>query len=184
MNSLDNTFGRMRQRGIALMTTLVMMVAVMVLGLSAILISKGEFVLSGNLQFQSGALNTAEAAAIVAEQWLTTNGGATIPAGFTTYSSGATGYQFPIGYMAANGIDPLTMTWGSSNSIAVTGSTTERYLIEFLAKDKSLIPVSLNTGGRAATGCNKINLFRIVASGTSGRGATRFVQSVYSTLSC
>jgi Tfp pilus assembly protein PilX len=191
MNSFDNS--RMRQRGISLVTTLVMLVAVMVLGLSAILISKGEFVLSGNLQFQSASLNEAEAAAIAAEQWLATNGGATVPAGFTTYSSGATGYQYPIGYLATNSVDPLTMTWSNSNSFAVptcppptttSPCTTQHYLIEFLAKDKALIPVSLNTGGRAATGCNKVNLFRIVASGTSGRGATRFVQSVYSTLSC
>lgn len=189
MNSIDNTHGSTRQRGISLVTTLVMMVAVMVLGLSAILISKGEFVLSGNLQFQSASLNEAEATSVAAERWLATYGGKDVTVnypGFATYNSTTAGWQYPIGYMATNTVDPLSMTWSDSNSkIPDPGtSTSQRYLIEFLAQNKSLIPVSLNIGGRAATGCNNVNLYRIIARGTSGRGATRFIQSVYSTLSC
>jgi Tfp pilus assembly protein PilX len=172
--------GRMRQRGISLVTTLVMMVAVMVLGLSAVLVSKGDFVLSGNLQFQSAAMNQAEASAIVAEQWLAAGTNYLDP-GFTTYAA-ATGHLYPIGYLAANNIVPLTMTWDSDNSTQV--SANQRYLIEFLARDKTLIPTSLNQGGRAASGCNKVNVYRIVARGGSGRGASKFVQSIYSRLSC
>lgn len=180
MNPIDNTLGSMRQRGISLATTLVMMVAVMVLGLSAMLISKGEAVLSGNLQFQAASLNEAEAAAITAEKLLASQGGPNVIAnfpGFANYASGP-GWQYPIGAS----FNARTMTWDDTNSFAV--SDTQRYLIEFLAKDKSLIPVSLNVGGRAVTRCNKVNLFRIVAMGTKARGATRLVQSVYSTLSC
>lgn len=173
---------RRAQRGMTLVTTLVMMLAVMVLGLSTILISKSEFMLSGNVQFQAGAMNEAEASAIVAEQWLAA-GTNYLNAGFTTYDS-ATGELYPIGYMSANGIAPLTMTWSDDNSLVVAGSTTQRYLIEFLAKDKTLIPTSLNLGGRAASGCNKVNVYRIITMGGSARGATRFIQSIYSRLSC
>jgi Tfp pilus assembly protein PilX len=171
-----------RQRGISLVTTLVMMLAVMVLGLSAILVSKSEFMLAGNVQFQSGALNEAEAAGVAAEQWISTGTNQT-NAGFTTYNSSA-GHLFPIGYMAANGIDPLTMTWSTSNSIQVGSITSQRYLIEFLAKDRTLIPTGLAVGGRSSSGCNKVNVFRIIAQGGSARGATRMVQSIYSVLSC
>jgi Tfp pilus assembly protein PilX len=173
---------RSRQRGISLVTTLVMLLAVMVLGLSAILISKSEFMLSGNVQFQSAALNEAEAAAVVAEQWLA-SGTNYLNAGFTTYNTSA-GYLYPINYMSTNSIDPLTMTWSTANSIQVGSNTNERYLIEFLAKDKTLIPTGLAVGGRASSGCNKTDVFRIIAQGGSARGATRFIQSIFSVLSC
>ena len=171
-----------RQRGISLVTTLVMLVAVMVLGLSAILASKSDFILSGNLQFQSAALNQAEASAVVAEQWLADNTNSNyLNEGFTTYAS-TTAYLYPVGYLAANNIDPMAMTWGDGNSILV--SDTQRYLIEMLAKNRTLIPTSLNIGGGGAGGFNKVNVYRIIAQGGSARGASKLVQSIYSRLSC
>jgi Tfp pilus assembly protein PilX len=172
-----------RQRGISLLTTLVMLLAVMSLGISAMLVSKSEFMMTGNLQFQTAALNEAEASVSVGEQWLAT-GTNYLSSGFTTYVSPATGYQYPINYMTTNAIDPLTMTWDDTNSVQVTSQSGQRYLMELLAKDKTLIPSSLNTGGRAASGCNKVNIFRILSQGTSARGSSRFVQSIYSKLSC
>lgn len=192
MNSMIAKLGRMRQRGISLVTTLVMLVAVMVLGLSAILVSKSDFMLSGNLQFQSAALNQAEAAAVAAEQWLAVNGGANVRTrypGFSTYSS-STPYLYP----ASSNIDAsaMTMSWSNSNSKIPPdpdgtdpgSSTTQRYLIQLLAPDRTLIPTSLNLGGRRPTACNKVNVYRIIAQGGGGRGASKFVQSIYSTLSC
>lgn len=170
------------QRGISLVTTLVMLLAVTSLGISAMLISKSEFMMTGNLQFQSASLNEAEASVTVAEQWLAAGTNYT-SAGFTTYASG-TAYMYPAGYMTTNSINPLTMTWSDSNSVQVAGQSGQRYLIELLAKDKTLIPSSLNVGGRAASGCNKVNVYRIIANGTSARGSSRFVQSIYSRLSC
>ncbi len=180
MNSMTGKLIRMRQRGISLVTTLVMLVAVMVLGLSAILSSKSDFMLSGNLQFQSAALSQAEASVVVAERWLAA-GTNYLNGGFTTYST-ANGHLYPIGYLAANGIDPVAMNWGDGNSVQVADN--QRYLIELLAKDRTLIPTSLNLGGRAASGCNRVNVYRIIAQGGSGRGASKFVQSIYSRLSC
>ncbi len=182
MKPLTRRLTRIRQRGISLVTTLVMLLAVMVLGMSALLVSRSEFMLSGNLQFQAAALNEAEASSVAAEQWLAT-GTNYQNAGFTTYNSSA-GYLYPIGYMSANSIDPLTMTWSTSNSIQVGSNTNQRYLIEFLAKDKTLIPTGLAVGGRASSGCNKTDIFRIIAQGGSARGATRMIQSIYSVLSC
>jgi Tfp pilus assembly protein PilX len=181
MNSMTGKLTRMRQRGISLITTLVMLVAVMVLGLSAILASKSDFMLSGNLQFQSAALGQAEATAVLAEQWLAA-GTNYLDAGFTTRSS-ATPHLYPIGNLAANGIDPVAMNWGDGNSTQGPEEN-QRYLIELLAKDRTLIPTSLNLGGRAASGCNRVNVYRIIAQGGSGRGASKFVQSIYSRLSC
>ena len=192
MNSMIAKLGRTRQRGISLVTTLVLLIAVMVLGLSAILISKSDFVLSGNLQFQSLALGQAEASTIAAEQWLAEHGGANVTTdypGFITYSS-ATPHLYP----PDSNIDAtaMTMTWSDSNSKIPAdpdgtdpgSSTTQRYLIQLLALNKTLIPTSQNIGARKASGCNKVNFYRIIAQGTSARGASRFVQSIYSRLSC
>ncbi|MGP1677522.1 MAG: pilus assembly PilX family protein [Burkholderiales bacterium] len=192
MNSMIAKLGRTRQRGISLVTTLVMLVAVMVLGLSAILVSKSDFMLSGNLQFQSAALNEAEAAAVAAERWLAVNGGRNVTTnvpGFSTYSS-ATPHLYPLGSNIATAA--MTMSWSDSNSKIPPdpdgtdpgNSTTQRYLIELLASDRTLIPTSLNVGGRQASGCNKVNVYRIIAQGGSARGASKFVQSIYSRLSC
>ncbi|MBI5901493.1 MAG: hypothetical protein HZB40_20015 [Rhodocyclales bacterium] len=172
-----------RQRGITLITTAVMLILVMILGVSAVSLSRSEFRLAGNMQFRNAALNDAEAAVISAERWLTT-GTNYLNAGFTTYDSAGTPHLFPANAMAAltpPDNDPLTMTWGNDNSLAVGNS---RYFIEQLASNKKLIPTSLNVGGRAAAGCNQVNIYRIVTRGESARGTTRFVQSVYSVLNC
>ena len=175
MNPMIPSPRQKRERGISLVTTLVMLLAVMVLGLSAITISKSQFMLAGNLQFQSGAT-------VAAEQWLI-SGTNSLDAGFTTFNPNA-GSLYPIGYMTANSIDPLTMTWSTTNSIQVGNITTQRYLIEFIAKDKTLIPTGLAVGGRSSSGCNKTNVYRIIAQGGSARGSSRMVQSIYSVLSC
>lgn len=177
---IHRSINRARQRGATLMTTLVMIVLVMMLGISAILMSKGQFNQAGNVQFQAAALNEAEAAAVVGEQWLAT-GTNYQNSGFTARVSGG---MYPIGYMSANGLDPLTMSWNSSFTISVSGNTDQRYLIELLAKGKKLLTTGLNIGGVAATACNQVNVYRIVTRGVSARGATRFVQTIYSVLDC
>lgn len=172
--------GSARQRGISLLTTLVMLVMVMLLGLSAWQLSQSQRSLSGNLQFQAAAFGEGEAAIARAETWLST-GTNYKSAGFTSYSSG-TGL-YPIGYLSANNIDLLTMTWDSSSSLQ-GGDPNQRYVIELLATGKQLMGAGLNTGGRGSSGCDQVNTYRIVARGVSARGATRFIQSVFSVLSC
>lgn len=175
-------FSPRRQQGITLITTVVMLVMVMLLGVSAVMFSRSEFRLAGNLQFRNTALNDAENAITTAEQWLAA--GNHLNSGFTTYDGAGTPQLYPIGYLAglsAPNNNPLTMAWDVDNSMAVGNS---RYIIEKIANNKKLIPTSLNVGGNKATGCNQVNIYRIVARGESSRGTTRFVQSVYSVLNC
>ncbi|MDP1613304.1 MAG: hypothetical protein Q8M11_19780 [Sulfuritalea sp.] len=178
MSAPRSHFLARRQRGITLITTTVMLVMVMLLGVSAVMLSRSEFRLAGNLQFRNAALNDAETALSAAEQWVANNN---LNAGFATYGSVGTPWLYPIGYLDAQSVDPLTMTWNSSNSLAAGNS---RYLIERIGLNKKLIPTSLNVGGNPATGCTKVNIYRIVARGESLRGTTRFIQSIYSVLSC
>jgi type IV pilus assembly protein PilX len=168
------------QRGLSLVATLLLLTLVMLLGLSAYQLSQSQFTLAGNLQFRTAAFNEAEAGVATAERWLST-GTNFRSAGFTTYSSG-TG-QYPINYLATNAIDPLTMNWDATNSVQGANAS-QRYLIELLAVDKVLASSGVAVGGRSSSGCNRVNTYRVVARGENARGATTFVQTNYSVMSC
>ena len=165
------------QRGISLLTTLIMMVMVMLLGLSAMQLSKSQLSLSGNLQFQEAAFNQAEAAIASAERWLST-GTNYQAAGFN--SSGSPGL-YPMGYLST---DIREMSWDDGHSIPVNGDDNQRYLIGQIAVDKKLESSGAGLGGRMTSGCNQVNTYRIIARGASNRGATKFVQVIYSVLNC
>ncbi len=167
-----------RQRGISLLTTLIMMVMVMLLGLSAMQLSKSQLSLSSNLQFQEAAFNQAEAAIVSAERWLST-GTNYQDTGFN--SSRGTAGMYPDSSITT--MYPLTMSWDETNSI-VGSDVNQRYLIGQIAVDKKLESSGAGLGGRMTSGCNQVNTYRIIARGTSSRGATKFVQVIYSVLNC
>lgn len=169
-----------RQRGFSLVVTLILMALVMILGLSAYKVSRTSQTLAGNVQFRVAAFSEAEAAAEQAESWLS-QGTNFRNAGFTTYASG-TGL-YPQGYMASHNIDPVTMSWDATNSVAGSGSN-RRYLIEMLAANRPLPSSGLAMGGRRSSGCNLVNTYRVIGRGQSGRGANVMVQTVYTVLSC
>ena len=171
---------RSAQSGITLVTTLIMLVGVMLLSLSASLISRGEFKLAGNLQFQAAALNAAEVSIAEAQNWLEV-GTNFLSNDFQVRTNGP---LYPIGYMAANALDPMTMTWSDATSIMTGAQDSQRYYIELLAERKKLLTSGLNVGGRTSSLCNQSNIYRIVAKGVSAGGSTRFVQSVFGVLNC
>lgn len=182
-----------RQRGATLVIALLILVLIMMVGITAITSSNTQYKLAGNLQFEDGAINNAEAAVAAAEQWLTT-GTNFSNAGFTTFSVAATPQLKPIGHMAsqtAPANSPLTMTWvdnsenaGIANSTMVAGNSSQRYIIELMSRNNRLQGSSQVVGGRTSSGCNQVNTYQITGRGTSARGAVRYVQSFYSVLSC
>lgn len=182
-----------RQRGATLVIALLILVLIMMVGITAITSSNTQYKLAGNLQFEDGAINNAEAAVAAAEQWLTT-GTNFSNAGFTTFSVAATPQLKPIGYMAsqtAPANNPLTMIWvdnsenaNIANSTMVAGNSSQRYIIELMSRNNRLQGSSQVVGGRTSSGCNQVNTYQITGRGTSARGAVRYVQSFYSVLSC
>jgi Tfp pilus assembly protein PilX len=163
-----------------------MMVMVMLLGLSAMQLSKSQLSLSSNLQFQEDAFNQAEAAIVSAEHWLST-GTNYQAAGFNSSSSPG---LYPMGYLSTDirdprifPVDPLTMSWDDRHSIQGSDDN-QRYLIGQIAIDKKLESSGAGLGGRMTSGCNQVNTYRIIARGASSRGATKFVQVIYSVLNC
>ena len=147
------------------------------------------------MQFEGAAIDNAEAAISEAETWLAT-GTNFNSAGLISDACGArsVNHLYPmnntvapptpclLGY-AAPGNTPLTMDWVNSNSVLST-SGNARYIVELLSTNNVLFGSSKAIGGHASSGCTKVNTYYITARGLSVRGATKFVQSYYSVLSC
>jgi Tfp pilus assembly protein PilX len=197
-----------RQQGATLVVALLILVLIMMIGITAVSTSNTQFKLAGNLQFEDSAMNNAEASITAAEAWLA-SGTNYANAAFTAVapttspdpgSAAATPELLPIttvaAIRAARATAPLTMTWGTANSRCVgdgdlttaacdaPGNTAQRYLIELMSRNNRLQGSSQVVGGRTSAGCNQVNTYQITGRGTSARGATRFVQSYFSVLSC
>jgi Tfp pilus assembly protein PilX len=172
------------QRGVAqLLVTVVLLIVMMMLGITAMILSSTQFNLASNLQLENIAFNLAEGGSATAESWLSDAAGAnSINPGFTTYSTG-TPYLYPIGYLATNNIDPLTMTWVDSNSLAVNGDDTRRYLIEKIGAN-NFVPNADVAQTHGLHGCQNADLFRITGRGTSAKGTTKLVQSNFMVPRC
>jgi len=183
MNRRRSGRGLARQRGASSMfITVILVLVIMLLVVTASMLSNTQFKLAGNLQFENVAFNLGESAVASAEVWLGTGTNAR-GTGFTTYSTG-TPHLYPIGYLTTNNIDPLTMTWSNSNSLAVGGDDNQRYLIERYGADNQPLGTGMDQGGRPLTACQKVDVFRITARGASVKGTAKVVQTVYSVPSC
>ena len=185
-----------RQKGATLVIALLVLVLIMMIGITAISTSTTQFKLAGNLQFEDSAMNNAEAAINTAEQWLSTGTNytnAAFAAGGPAAdpdpgSVAATPQLFPLTTVAAirtaRDAKPFSLTWGDGNSVSVAGNTSQRYYIELMSRNNRLQGSSQIVGGRTSSGCNQVNTYQITGQGLSARGASRFVQSFYSVLSC
>jgi len=175
--------GPRRQRGASsLFITVILVLVVMLLAVTAAVLSSTQFKLAGNLQYENIAFNLAEGALASAENWLST-GTYAKKKGFTSYGTDdpALPHIYPIGHLTAN---PLTMTWTDSNSLQIDADGAQRYLIEKYGADNQPLGTGLDSGGRPLTGCQKVDVFRITTRGTSAKGTVKFVQTTYSVPSC
>lgn len=175
---------RSNQKGATLIIALIILVLIMTLGVAAFNSSNVQFKLAGNLQFEEIAMNNAETAVASAEGWLSAPDNFK-NAGFTTYSN-TTSHLHPVDHLqglTAPANDPLTMAWDGTSDVQV-GSGNQRYMIQLMSANNTLIGSSVTQGAASAKGCNKVNTYMITARGQATRGATKFIQSYYSVLSC
>jgi Tfp pilus assembly protein PilX len=174
-----------RQTGATLIFALLFLVVIMLTGLAAMNNSGTQFKLAANAQFESLALNKAETAVATAEDWLSTGTNYSTN-GFTTYSAVLTPQLHPVGHiagLAAPNNNYLTMNW-NNNALTVAGDSTQQYMIELLSKNNRLQGSNQGITGRAVTGCNQVNIYRITARGQAARSAVKVVQAIYSVKSC
>jgi type II secretory pathway pseudopilin PulG len=147
-----------KQSGSTLIVTLIILILVMLLGVTAMTTSDTQFKLTGNLQFEDLALNNAETAVSAGELGLANNPLA------TSYPQTAAPTVAALG-------DPLAITtWPASG-----------YVIGYLSTNASpTAGVGLDcTDPGNAHNYDCVNTFLVTAQGTSGRGATKFVQTYY-----
>jgi type II secretory pathway pseudopilin PulG len=153
-----------KQSGSTLIVSLIILILLMLIGVSAMTTSDTQFKLTGNLQYETLAMNNAEAAANAAERWLDANAG-------TTPSKPA----------ISTLQDPLTMTWDDSNSLKVANLEEQRYVIGFVVlKASPLAGLGLDcTSASNAHNFDCVNTYLVTARGKSGRGAVKIIQTYY-----
>jgi Tfp pilus assembly protein PilX len=161
------------QAGASLVITLVILSVLMIMGVTAVLVSNTQLRMAGNIQFQNLALSNAESALASAEYWLPTHFN---DAGFTARVPGGL-------YPAGTAPDPLTMAWDDTTSVKLNTSGSQRYLIEQVTPPPGRVLPSNSIGNCNVYGmsgpCPRVYVYRLTARGTSAIGASKVVQSVF-----
>ncbi|OGS72451.1 MAG: hypothetical protein A2063_03050 [Gallionellales bacterium GWA2_60_142] len=139
-----------KQSGSALVISLIILIILMLLGITAMNISDTQYKLAGNLQFENMAMNNAETAVIAAEQWLETNAAAT---------PSASAVPTPFDPFAIT--DPYTIGYVSTNASPLAGVGLDCF----------------DPSNEHNFDC--VHTYLITARGEGGRGATKFVQVYY-----
>ena len=167
---------RHRQKGLSLLIVTLLMLALGLITVSSYFNSQTQFRLSGNIQASELAFSRAESAIAAAEAWL--NAGASAQS--TAFDSYSVKHLYPMGQFALSGYAPATMDWSDLNSLS---SGKARYLIEQLGRNVRQPGSSLSTN-QAATSCQAVNLFRVLARGDDGAGASRILEVTTATSAC
>lgn len=155
------------ERGSSLIISMIVLIIMMLLGVTAINSSGTQFKLAANLQFENMALNNAETAVKSVERLLET-----LP---STVSA-------PAASSVASLPDPLAMAWTDADSIqVVAGDDDQRYVIGFVGTQASpLAGIGLDCtdpGNEKNYDC--VNTYLITARGQGQRGAVKFIQTYY-----
>ena len=167
-----------RQRGASLYVVIVMLATMGLMTLTAFYMSRNQYRLVGNIQYEEQAFNQTEAVVAQGENWLNTDANST-SVDFITYNADAHGV-YPIGQISTLGLNLKTMTWSDSNSIA---SGNGRYLVGQIARELPLSGSSLQVV-QGLTTCKTVNVFQVTGRSNPVRGASRTIETTYATFGC
>ena len=167
-------------RGAALVVSLMILVVMTLIGVTAMSTSSLEVLMAGNTQLQTRALSTAENSLASAEAAIEN---ITESAGPFNFSASDGYYQYDAGN-PANNIDPAQRDWPfRSQIINREGNAVTDYVVEYFPGCR---PVRV-AGESVATGSELASITCVYYFRASGRsfdrdsGATRLVQSIYAT---
>lgn len=157
----------LRQQGLALIMSLVILLVLTILGITAMNTSNLQLLMTGNSQYQTLALNTAEDVIRTAEDFVQdyVTGVQALPA--NGYYDLATDAE----------VDLSSHDW--TNDSVASGSS--NYVIEY-AGDQNLDSASLAWRQNNGISGDTVSVFRITARTPTARGAVRYVQSIYVSL--
>lgn len=178
-----------RQVGAVLVTSLFILVILTLLAISTMTTSNFELIMATNTQAQTAALANAETAVNEGEVVIITayQGGMFNPDNANPIDPelAASNLLGIYAYNETTGstpgfVDPTDPTfWGGTKY--ATGPSGNKYVIEFLGERKTT-----GAGGSLGVGAGQQDetkyYYRLTGQGTSGRGAERFVQTLFVTL--
>lgn len=164
-NQLTNS----RQQGLALIMSLVILLVLTLLGITAMNTANLQLLMTGNSQYQTTALNTAESIIRTAEDVV--NG---VVAGGTPPTTG----YYDIRPSQDTAVDLASFNWADS-SVVMSG--TSKYIIEY-AGNQVLDSASKKWRQNEGISGDTVSVFRITARSPATRGAVRYVQSIYVTI--
>jgi type IV pilus assembly protein PilX len=155
---------------------LVLLVAITLVGVAAMSVSRMEITMSTNLQAEVAALGAAENTLASAEEVIATTYNGTP---LWDWAADSTDGKYNYTEGDPGNVDPVAVLADSaSTAVEATGSG-NRYILEYLG------PFT-KTGSSFSIGkdnpANRRYLYRISAQGVSGKGGERYVQSIYSTI--
>lgn len=178
-----------RQVGAVLVTSLFILVILTLLAISTMTTSNFELIMATNTQAQTAALANAETAVNEGEIVIITeyqggmfNPDNANPVDPTDTANNASGiYAYDEGAGSTPGfLDPTDPTFWAGTKYA-TGPSGYNYVIEFLGERKTT-----GAGGSLGVGAGQQDetkyYYRLTGQGTGGRGAERFVQTLFVTL--
>lgn len=168
MLNIAKQFRFKKQTGMAMIMSLVILLVLTLLGVTAMNSSNLQLLMTGNSQYQTVALNNAESVIRDAE---------------ATVDSIVTGGPVPsTGYYDISGSNPEvdlgSFSWSDSETV-IDGNS--KYIIEYAGDtvlDSSSLAWRQNNGITGDT----VSVFRITARSPATRGAMRYVQSIYVTI--
>ena len=172
--------GPSRQRGAALIVSLVILLAMTLIGVSSMDSAVLELKMAGTMQQQIVALNRAEATLMEAESIIDTITGDTAVHNFETTDDGF--------YPAVNSLDLEQVNWDGVDTEVYDDTYSDngvddddQYIIEYLGiKPIPGETVKMDPNGGITGGA--VHTFRNTTRSASGRDVVRIVQSIYVTL--
>ncbi len=166
------------QRGAVLVVSLMILLLMTLLGVTAMRTANFELVMATNTQARSSAMAVAENALVDGEVDIVTNYGSTP---LFDWSSVGTDGLYTVGdavegVAGGNTLDDIS--WDSATGAYQAAPSGGKYTLEYLGP-YTTAGASLTLGGGGAS--DKRYLYRVSGRGEFGKGGTRFVQSIYAT---
>lgn len=173
------------QRGVALVVSLVMLVAITLIGVFVMSNSHLEWLMTNNSRFQSDAFMLAESTLKAAEATLTAE--AKVPDHCPSIAWGDPFYNDEAPLPNPDGLFPLkdpnkladwnNFTTSASALIDAPSGTTNNYVIDYLGCTINASPVPV--GATCGVDIESIYTYRVWARSISGNGASRIIRSTF-----
>lgn len=163
-----------RQRGVILVTSLLILLMVTMLAASAFNTSYIQTLIAGNIKFQTVSFNKAERALRDAE---TAIENMIAEAGFFDFSTAGDGY-----YNIGESLDVRALDWDNIAAVESGSEPGDKFVIQYYGRQEIPGSDQAAAGGSGAVIGSYVYTYVVTARSLTSKRAQRVVQSVYVTL--